>query len=134
MYNAIPGRYVNRIGYANYTIGDKTYFTEKNDGNNTLHSGNNNWSFRTWNVDAFTAESITFSIHDASNSSQGMLGSVDARVTYSVEDATWKIKMEATSSQAKTRAYIPCHVPHVYIYIRACMYKTVSIANLAPWS
>lgn len=103
VYNAIPGRYVNRIGGGNYTIGDKMYFTEKNDGDNTLHSGTNNWSFRDWKVEEFTEDSITFSIHDSSNSSRGMLGAVDATVTYSVEDSTWKIYMEATSPQIQTR-------------------------------
>ena len=103
MYNAIPGRYVNRIGNGAYQIGDKTYETEKNDGENTLHSGTNNWSFRTWEVDEFTEDSITFSILDKSNSSKGMVGDVDAKVTYSVQGSTWNIKMEATSPQAKTR-------------------------------
>lgn len=103
MYNAIPGRYVNRIGNAKYTIDGKTYITEKNDGSNTLHSGTNNWSFRVWNVTSFTADSITFAISDASNSSLGMLGRVDASVTYSVANSTWDIKMVATSPEAKTR-------------------------------
>jgi aldose 1-epimerase len=109
VYNAIPGRYVNRIGNGKYKIGGKTYITEKNDGNNTLHSGTNNWSFRDWEVVDFTEDSITFSIHDASNSSQGMIGDVDAMVTYSVEDSTWKIKMEATSPDAKTPIMLTQH-------------------------
>lgn len=86
--------------------------TEKNDGDNTLHSGNNNWSFRTWDVDEVSESSITFSIHDASNSSQGMIGDVDAKVTYSVEDGTWSIKMEATSPEAQTRTYAHVHALH----------------------
>jgi aldose 1-epimerase len=98
---------VNRIGGGEYKIGRKTFHTELNDGTNTLHSGTNNWSFRTWEVTDFTEDSITFSIHDASNSSIGFIGSVDASVTYSVEGSTWKINIEATSPQAKTRAFIP---------------------------
>lgn len=105
VYNAIPGRYVNRIGWGNYTIGRKQYFTEQNDGNNTLHVGTNNWSFRDWDVTDVTETSITFSIHDASNSSLGLLGDVDSSVTYSVEDSTWKISMEATSPERKTRRF-----------------------------
>lgn len=50
MYNAIPGRYVNRIGNGTYSIGDEEFATEKNDGDNTLHSGSNNWSYRFWEV------------------------------------------------------------------------------------
>jgi aldose 1-epimerase len=107
--NAIPGRYVNRIGHGQYTIGNTTFLTEKNDGNNTLHSGTNNWSFRDWEVTEFTEDSITFAIHDASNSSQGMIGDVDASVTYSVSDSTWKITMEATSPEALTPIMLTQH-------------------------
>lgn len=103
MYNSIPGRYVNRIGKGKYTIDNTTYTTELNDGTNTLHSGANNWSYRVWNVTDSTEDSITFAIRDASNSSLGMLGLVKGQVTYSVEGSTWRIKMEATSPEARTR-------------------------------
>ena len=103
VYNAIPGRYANRIGNGQYTIDGVTYKTEQNDGNNTLHSGTNNWSFRNFNVTAFSKDSITFSILDASNSSQGMLGRVESSVTYSVTKNTWKIKITANSLDQKTR-------------------------------
>jgi aldose 1-epimerase len=106
VYNAIPGRYVNRIGNATYTIDGKTFVTEKNDGGNTLHSGTNNWSFRTWSVSQVKSDSITFSILDKSNSSLGMIGDVRSKVTYTVTDKTLKIKMDATSPQAKTRALL----------------------------
>lgn len=79
------------------------YTTELNDGNNTLHSGTNNWSYRTWNVTDMSDTSITFSIMDASNSSLGMLGRVDASVTYGVDKSTWKISMKANSPDRKTR-------------------------------
>jgi galactose mutarotase-like enzyme len=103
VYNAIPGRYANRIGKAQYKIDGVTYNTEKNDGENTLHSGTNNWSFRFWNVTAFSPDSITFSILDASNSSLGMLGRVESSVTYSVTKSKWHIKMMAKSLDQKTR-------------------------------
>ena len=109
VYNSIPGRYVNRIGNGKYTLDGVTYTTEKNDGSNTLHSGSNNWSYRTWEVDHVTKDSITFSIHDPAESSQGMPGDVDAKVTYSVSGGAWKIKMEATSPDERTRTYIILH-------------------------
>ncbi|KAI9897851.1 hypothetical protein N3K66_007707 [Trichothecium roseum] len=109
VYNAVPGRYVNRIGHARYAIGNQTFATEKNDGENTLHSGTNNWSFREWDVAALADDSVTFHIRDASNSSLGMLGDVDASVTYSVADGTWRIKMEATSPDAKTPLMLTQH-------------------------
>ena len=108
--NSIPGRYVGRIGGAKYTIDGKEYHTEKNDGQNTLHSGTNNWSFRFWNVSAVTSDSITFSILDKSNSSLGMLGDVQASVTYSVGDGgVWNISMAATSPQARTPLMLTQH-------------------------
>lgn len=103
VYNAIPGRYANRIGKGKYTIDGEEYHTELNDGNNTLHSGTNNWSYRVWNVTEHTPTSITFAISDASNSSLGMLGRVDSTVTYSVSKNTWHIKMNAVSPERKTR-------------------------------
>lgn len=103
VYNAIPGRYANRIGNGKYTLDGKTYLTEKNDGNNTLHSGTNNWSYRFWDVTEVTDDSITFSILDKANSSQGFPGDVKASVTYSVKGSTWNIKMTAEALDHKTR-------------------------------
>lgn len=111
VYNAIPGRYAGRIGKARYTIDGVTYETERNDGENTLHSGTNNWSFRYWNVTAYTADSITFSLLDESESSKGFPGRVEANVTYSVTNNTWHIKMTAHSFDNKTR--ISPHLPFV---------------------
>lgn len=109
MYNAIPGRYANRIGNGQYTIDNVTYRTEQNDGANTLHSGTNNWSFRVFNVTAFSEDSITFSILDKSNSSQGMIGDVESSVTYSVTNNTWHIKMTAQSLDQKTPILLTQH-------------------------
>ena len=68
VYNAIPGRYANRIGHGTFTLDGVKYNTPKNDGDNTLHSGPNNWSFRFWNLTDVTSDSITFSIYDPANS------------------------------------------------------------------
>ncbi|CAO2648021.1 Nn.00g089430.m01.CDS01 [Neocucurbitaria sp. VM-36] len=108
VYNAIPGRYVNRIGKGQFSIDNVTYHTEKNDGPNTLHSGTNNWSFRTWNVSKVTNTSITFSIYDPANST-GMPGRVEASVTYSLEKNKWKIVMDAISPEAKTPIMLTQH-------------------------
>jgi len=104
-YNSIPGRYANRIGKATFTVDGKTYRTQRNDGQNTLHSGTNNWSYRVWNVTAVTARSITFSLVDRDGESTGMPGRVDANVTYSVGNGTWSTRMVATA-EARTRAFI----------------------------
>jgi aldose 1-epimerase len=103
VYNAIPGRYVNRIGKATYTLDNVTYHTEMNDGNNTLHSGTNNWSYKFWNVTAVSDTSITFSISDPGMTEKGMPGLINANVTYSVTNSKWSIKMMATAPEVRTR-------------------------------
>lgn len=56
-----------------------------------------------WEVAVVTDDAITFTLADEEGSSKGFPGRVDAKVTYSVRDGRWDIKMEATGSGAKTR-------------------------------
>lgn len=108
VYNAIPGPYVNRIGKGTFTIDNVTYHTQLNDGPNTLHSGTNNWSFRTWNVTKVSDTSITFSIYDDAKKT-GMPGAVKASVTYSVSKNKWSIVMDAESLERKTPIMLTQH-------------------------
>ncbi|KAF2204821.1 aldose 1-epimerase [Delitschia confertaspora ATCC 74209] len=108
VYNAVPGRYTNRIGGGQFTLDNVTYNIPKNDGPNTLHSGPNNWSFREWNVTAVSKDSITFSIYDPANST-GMPGHVESTVTYSLEKNRWKIRMEASSPDVRTPIMLTQH-------------------------
>lgn len=101
---AIPGRYANRIGNAQFTVDGVTYHTPQNDGNNTLHSGPNGWGNRTFEVVAVSDNSITFGIHDPAFST-GMPGSIDANITYTLTEKTWKIKIHALSPEARTREF-----------------------------
>ncbi|RXG49062.1 hypothetical protein VDGE_04763 [Verticillium dahliae] len=127
VYNAIPGRYVNRLKAAQFTIGTKTYHTEKNDSTNTLHSGSNNWSYRFWDVTSLASDSITFSISDSEGESKGFPGRVEASVTYSVADGKWNIKMEATAPEAKTPLML---TQHTYFNLEA--YRNPSTDDI--WS
>ncbi|MFZ5429347.1 MAG: aldose epimerase family protein [Bacteroidota bacterium] len=47
-HGATVGPYANRIGGAAFTIDGITYSLEKNNGENTLHSGSSTWSRRIW--------------------------------------------------------------------------------------
>ncbi|KAF2016196.1 aldose 1-epimerase [Aaosphaeria arxii CBS 175.79] len=109
VYNAIPGRYANRIGNGTFTIDNTTYHTVKNDGPNTLHSGPNNWSFNFWKVGKVTKKSITFTYHDPANRTVGMPGAIDASVTYSVSKNKWNIEIDAASLDVKTPIQVTQH-------------------------
>lgn len=88
----------------------KVYKTDANDGNNTLHSGNNGWGRRNWNVISQTKDSITFGILDESYSSNGMPGRVTGRVKYGVgEDGWWTIDMSAESLDTLTPLMLTQH-------------------------
>jgi aldose 1-epimerase len=103
---------VNRIGNAQYTIDNVTYHTQGNDGPNnvnTLHSGTNNWSYRFWNATKISKSAVTFSLFDKSNSSLGMIGDVQASVTYSVSKNKWSIAMNAISKDQKTPIMLTQH-------------------------
>jgi aldose 1-epimerase len=108
VYNAVPGRYANRIGNATFKIDGVTYHTVANDGPNTLHSGPNNWSFRVWNITDVTKNSITYSIYDPANSTN-MPGRVEATVTYKLSKNKWSIVMDAISPEAKTPIMLTQH-------------------------
>lgn len=108
VYNAIPGRYANRIGNGQFTLDNVTYNLVKNDGPNTLHSGPNNWSFRFWKVGKVTRNSIVFTLDDPANST-GMPGRVLASVKYSVSPRKWHIEIDATSPEVRTPIQVTQH-------------------------
>lgn len=51
-YGAITGRYANRIGGAQFTLGGQTYHLIANNGANTLHGGPNALDRQVWTVSA----------------------------------------------------------------------------------
>jgi len=108
VYNAIPGRYANRIGNGTFKIDGVQYNLTKNDGPNTLHSGPNNWSFQFWKVGKVTKNSITFTLSDDGKSTN-MPGLVEAEVTYSVSPNKWNIEINAISPEKKTPIQVTQH-------------------------
>ena len=90
------------IGNATYVLDGKRYYTPRNDGNGTMHSGPNGWSWRVWNVAEVCDDSITFTLRDEPFSSKGFPGLVLAQVTYKMSPNTWSIKIEAKSQTHRT--------------------------------
>jgi aldose 1-epimerase len=54
------GRYANRIANGSFTLRDRTYTLDKNDGNHTLHGGRRNFSSRIWKADAYEEKDGVF--------------------------------------------------------------------------
>ena len=64
-------------------IRDSAYSLDQNDGKNNLHSGNNPYFKRIWNVETYDDNHITFSLNSP-NMDQGFPGEIKVFVTYKI--------------------------------------------------
>lgn len=92
-FGATVGRNANRTANAAVTLGRKTYALIANDGTNNLHSGPDSYSFRLWQVENHTENSITLSLHSP-HLDQGFPGNADIRVTYQLSADALHIRYE----------------------------------------
>lgn len=82
---ATVGRNANRIGGASVTIAGKVYELEKNDGENSLHSGSNAYFRRMWKAVIADDNKVEFSLHSP-DGDQGFPGNADITVSYTLSD------------------------------------------------
>ena len=78
------GRFANRIKDASFSINEKKFYLEANDGNNTLHSGNCGFDKRLWASEAYEEKEgvfVRFEI-DSFDGDGGFPGNLKAVVTY----------------------------------------------------
>ncbi|MDD3402671.1 MAG: galactose mutarotase [Hespellia sp.] len=84
-FGATIGRCANRIGGASFELNEVRYELDKNDGKNSLHSGNGCYSKRIWNVRNKSNQKVTFTLHSA-DKDQGYPGTIDIEVTYELTE------------------------------------------------
>lgn len=84
-FGATVGRNANRIGGARFTLNEKEYQLDANDGANNLHSGFDFYNYRIWQVKGIEDNSITFSLHSP-HGDQGYPGALDLDVTYTLRE------------------------------------------------
>ena len=88
------GRNANRILNARFSINEKVYELDKNEGNNNLHSGFNPYSKRMWKVNSVDENSISLSLFSP-HMDQGFPGNMDLNVTYILNGNELKISYDA---------------------------------------
>lgn len=94
---AVVGRSANRIGGAKFTINGRTYKLTQNDNQNNLHSGNDYYFKRMWNVKEEDESHIVLSLFSP-DGDQGYPGNADITVTYTLTDENEiKIHYNATA-------------------------------------
>ncbi len=84
-FGAIIGRVAGRIKDAKFSIDDKEYFLEKNDGENCLHGGINNFSHSIWDV-GYEDESTLKFTYFSKDGSCGFPGNIKMEVKYTLTD------------------------------------------------
>lgn len=99
-YGSSVGRYANRIGKGQFTLGDVTCQLKQNDGENCLHGGGSTG----WMNQVYDAEQVGDSILKltiiAEDGENGFPGTVTAITTYKVTaDNTLDITWEATTDK-----------------------------------
>ncbi len=90
------GRCANRIHNAEFSLNGATYPLDKNQGENTLHSGFHPYSKRFWTVDEADDTKIRFSLLSP-DKDQGFPGNLHLTITYLLVDNTLKILYDGLS-------------------------------------
>jgi aldose 1-epimerase len=85
-YGSIIGRNANRVGKAKFTFNGKEYTLDKNDGENSLHSGFNGYNTRLWKASLEEDKNaVSFELF-SEDMDQGYPGNLNIKVTYTLTD------------------------------------------------
>ena len=108
---AIVGRYANRIAGARFSIDGISYSLNANNGENTLHGGEENQSLhkRLWQSRVPDENSVCFSILSP-DGDNGFPGNIEINVVYSIDGSRFNIDMTGTTD--KVTAFGP--TTHTY--------------------
>lgn len=99
---ATCGRVCNRISNAQFSLDGRAYQLVKNDNDNCLHGGVNNFSHRTWQVEeaSLTQQNVRLTLCSA-DGDQGFPGDVKVSVNYRLtEDNQLRIEFFANTNAA----------------------------------
>ena len=101
---ATCGRVCNRIAGGKFELDGRQYQLTKNDGENCLHGGYDNFSLRYWQIDIekLTESSVTLSLF-SQDGDQGFPGNLTLSVTYRL-DAENKLTIEYSANTDITTA------------------------------
>ncbi len=84
-FGASIGRFANRIGGAQFELGDKTVQLLKNDGENCLHGGPKGWQYQPYSVEQVDPSTIKLT-RDSKDGDMNFPGHVIAVTTYKLTD------------------------------------------------
>ncbi len=98
-HGATVGPFANRIGGASFTIDGINYELEKNNGDNTLHSGSKTFSRRVWDAHQ-TGNQVEMKLKSP-DGEYGFPGNKDVKVTFTLtDDNELRIDYEVVTDKA----------------------------------
>jgi aldose 1-epimerase len=101
-FGALIGRYGNRIGHAQFQLDGKSYHLPKNDGQNTLHGGDNGFDKHVWTAkEAHTAAGPALELtYVSKDGEEGFPGTLTAKVVYTLTaENELRIEYSATTDK-----------------------------------
>ncbi len=97
-FNAVIGRFANRIGQAQFSLDGVTYHLPRNNGTNCLHGGLHGFHQKEWTVLQHDEQHIVLRYYSP-DGEEGFPGNMDVQVTYRLEGAALRIEYRATSDR-----------------------------------
>ncbi|KAL8144497.1 hypothetical protein V2J09_017529 [Rumex salicifolius] len=98
---ATVGRVANRIKGAQFSINEKHYKLQPNEGRNLLHGGRRGFSNVTWKVEKYDPKgqtpSITFA-YESPDGDQGFPGALSVKTTYTLDDKENTLTIQMTAA------------------------------------
>ncbi len=101
-FGAIIGRYGNRIGKARFTLDGVTYTLAKNNGENSLHGGNEGFDKKLWKARAEEGEGAQTLVleYTSPDGEEGYPGTLRTEVRYTLaDDDSLRIDYRATTDK-----------------------------------
>ena len=107
----VSGRCANRIANATFTLNDKEYQLDRNEGKNHLHGGRLGFAKKFWELKAKKDRSISFYLHSP-DGDMGYPGNLDITVTYTLSENN-ELVVEFNAISDKDTVLNP--ISHLYI-------------------
>jgi len=100
-FNALIGRFGNRIAAGKFTLDGKTYTLAGNDGGNSLHGGNKGYDKVFWTATKLPGDSALQLDYTSPDGEEGYPGTLTIKVVYTLTGANGlKIDYTATTDKA----------------------------------
>ena len=101
-FGALVGRYGNRIAGGEFRLDGEVHHLPKNNGENTLHGGNESFGKKLWSIrEVPAADGAALELaYTSPDGEEGFPGTLKTRVTYTLTDASeLRIDYEATTDK-----------------------------------